>query len=186
MFKMIVTRGACQLYVYVYVSKCVHLPKAERKVKLSYFFPLWVIFILFLFQREMLCLGRGQGGFPFLFMDFFSLSLFVSFKGNYSTGPFELSNATKDNPASSLPCPHTCLFLQQKQPLLRMVVIPQGSFFIPQVRNTLLLYICDLLQIQGDSGCCSWCSAPGDVAHQYLPAWELDALSTFFSFKQDF
>lgn len=158
----------------------------KQKEKSNYYFSLWVIFILFLFQREQLCLGRGQGGFPFLFMHFFSLSLFVSFKSNYSTGPFQMSNATKDNPASSLPCPHTRLFLQQKQPLLGMVIIPQGSFFIPQVKNTLLLYICDLLQMQGDSGYCSWCSATSDVAHRYLPAWQLGALSTFFSFKQDF
>lgn len=160
--------------VYIYVSMCVYLPKVERKVKLSYFFSPLVIFILFLFQRELLCLGRGQGVFSSLFMQFFSLSLFVSFKGNYSPGPFQLSNATKDNPASSLPCPHTCLFLQQKQPLLGMVIISQGSFFIPQVReHSSTLYQGDLLQMQRDSGCCSWCSALSDVVHQYLPAWQL-------------
>lgn len=126
--------------VCIYV--CVHLPKAERRVKLGYYFPLQVIFILFLFQRELLCMGRGQGFFfSSLFSAYFSFSLFVSFKGNYSPGPFQLSNATKGNPASSLPCPHTRLFLRQKPPLLGSVIISQRSFFVPQVRNTLLLYI---------------------------------------------
>lgn len=58
--------------VCIYV--CVHLPKAERKVKLGYYFPLQVIFILFLFQRELLCMGRGQG---FFFLLFF-LHIFLS------------------------------------------------------------------------------------------------------------
>lgn len=87
-------------------------------------------------------MGRGQGVFFFSFSAFFfSFSLFVSFKGNYSPWPFQLSNATKGNPASFLPCPHTRLFLQQKLPLLGRVIISQGSFSIPQVRNASLLYI---------------------------------------------
>lgn len=131
--------------------------------------------------------GERSRVFFFSFYAFFSLSLFVSFKGNYSPGPFQLSNATKDNPASSLPCPHTRLFLQQKQPLLRLVIISQGSFFIPQVRNTLLLYI----KVTSYK-----CRETRDVAADALP-WlmlpintcqpdSFDALITFFSFRQDF
>lgn len=126
----------------VRICVCVHLPKAERKVKLSYFFsPTSYFYFVFISKGTIVC-GEGSRGFFFsFFLHFFSFSLFVSFKGNYSPGPFQLSNATKGNPASSLPCPHTRLFLRQKQPLLGSVIVSQRSFFVPQVRNTLLLYI---------------------------------------------
>lgn len=97
----------------------IHLTKAERKVKFRIFSPLHVIFILFSLQMSYCVWGGVKGFFSFSFSTFFFLfSLFVSFKGNYSPGPFQLSKVTKGNPTSSLPYPHTRLCFQQKQSLL--------------------------------------------------------------------
>lgn len=122
------------------------LAKSRKKsqIKFGVFFPTSFFFLIILFYfKGSYCVWGGVKGFFFLlfFCIFFSFSLFVSFKGNYSPWPFQLSNATKGNPASFLPCPHTRLFLQQKLPLLGRVIISQGSFSIPQVRNASLLYI---------------------------------------------
>lgn len=88
--------------------------------------------------------GEGSRGvfFSFFLLLFFLLSpCLLVLRVIIHPGPFQMSNATKGNPASSLPCPHPRLSLQQKQPLLGRVIISQGSFFIPQVRNALLLCI---------------------------------------------
>lgn len=102
----------------MYMCVCT-LAKSRKGSQIKLFFlPLQVIFILFSFQRSYCVWGGVKGFFSFSFSAFFSFSLFVGFKGNYSPGPFQLSNVTKGNPASSFPYPHTRLFFQQKQSLL--------------------------------------------------------------------
>lgn len=59
------------MYVYVYVSKCVHLPKAERKVKLSYFFPYELFLFCFYFKGRCCVWGEVKGGFLFFLWIFF-------------------------------------------------------------------------------------------------------------------
>lgn len=95
------------------------LDKSRKKSQIQDFFPPTRYFYFVFTSDELLCMGRGQGFFYFLFFYiFFLFSLFVSFKGNYSPGPFQLSKVTKGNPTSSLPYPHTRLCFQQKQSLL--------------------------------------------------------------------
>lgn len=97
------------------------LAKSRKKIQIEDFpSPPPPSYFYFVFTSdELLCMGRGQGFFfSFSFSVFFSFSLFVSFKGNYSPGPFQLSKVTKGNPTYSLPYPHTRLCFQQKQPLL--------------------------------------------------------------------
>lgn len=129
------------IYVCVYLRVCA-LTKSRKESQIRLLFSPTSYFYFVFISKGTIVYGEGSRVFfSSLFSAYFSFSLFVSFKGNYSPGPFQLSNATKGNPASSLPCPHTRLFLWQKQPLLGSVIISQRSFFIPQVRNTLLLYI---------------------------------------------
>lgn len=105
----------------VCVSVHIHLPKAERKFKLRISLPPppSKLFLFCFHFRWAVVYGEGSRVFfSFSFSVFFSFSLFVSFKGNYSPGPFQLSKVTKGNPTYSLPYPHTRLCFQQKQPLL--------------------------------------------------------------------
>lgn len=138
---MTVTGGDLQLYIYICEHVCT-LAKRRKESQIKLFFPLWVIFILFLFQRELLCLGRSQGGVFFSFYAFFFLSpCLLVLRVIIHRGLFNCQMQQKVIRPLLFPAPTLAFSSKQKQPLLGMVIISQGFFFIPQVRNALLLHI---------------------------------------------
>lgn len=121
---------------------CVHLPKGERKVKLSYFFPYELFLFCFYFKGSYCVWGEVKGEFSSLFMHFFFLSpCLLVLRVIIHRGLFNCQMQQKVIRPLLFPAPTLAFSSKQKQPLLGMVIISQGFFFIPQVRNALLLHI---------------------------------------------
>lgn len=92
---MTVAGGDWQLYIFI----CEHvytLDKSRKENRIKFFSPVSYFYFVFI-SKGAIVSGKRSRVFFFSFYAFFSLSLFVGFKGNYSPGPFQLSNATKDN-----------------------------------------------------------------------------------------